>query len=129
MSHEPSHATEHMPPPSEQAQEGIQWPVVLGVGAGALIVFTVAVLIVLNLLHAREKALQPQGPDPIRRQLGEMEIGIVDQVPFDVARALQSYRSERLDRLEHWGWVDKKAGIVHMPIGDAMDAVVKENRK
>lgn len=129
MSQEPSHATEHLPPPAEQAQEGIHWAAVLGVGIGALLVFTLSVLIVVRVLHAREKSLQPLGPDPIPAQISQGEIGIVDQVPFDVTRALQAYRKDKLDRLEHWGWVDRKAGTVHMPIGDAMDLVVKEQGK
>ena len=129
MSHEPSHSTEHMPPPAEQAEEGIQWAAVIGVGIGALIIFAIAVLIAQRMMHAREAALQPHGPDPMPAQIGQGEIGIVDQAPFDVTRALQVYRKDRLDRLEHWGWLDRKAGTVHMPIEDAMDAVVKEHRK
>jgi hypothetical protein len=129
MSYQPSHSTEQMAPPAEQAAEGIQWASVLGVGFGSIVVFTIAVLISARLLHAREKELQPNGPDPMPAQIGQGEIGIVDQAPFDVTRVLQVYRQDRLDRLEHWGWVDRKAGTVHMPIGEAMEQVVKEHRK
>lgn len=118
-----------MSPPPEQAVEGIQWPAVLGVGIGALIVFAIAIYIVLRMLHAREKALQPLGPDPMPLQIGQSEVGIVDQVPYDVSRALESYRNDRMKRLETWGWVDRKAGTVHMPIDRAMDLVVQEHKK
>ncbi|MCA1827822.1 MAG: hypothetical protein ABR567_15900 [Myxococcales bacterium] len=118
-----------MSPPPAQAEEGIKWSAVLGVGIGSVVVFTVAILIVLRMLHAREKALQPLGPDPMPLQMGQTEIGIVDQTPFDVTRALQSYRSDRMQRLETWGWVDRRAGTVHMPIDKAMDLVVQEQRK
>ena len=129
MTYHPSHSTEHLPPPEAQAEEAIHWGKVLGVGVGSLIVFAIAILVVLRMLHAREKALQPMGPDPLPMQLGQGEIGIVDQVPFDVTRALQAYRSDRLSRLESWGWLDRKAGLLHMPIEEAMDRVVKEHRK
>ena len=129
MSHEPSHSSEHLPPPEAQAEEAISWLKVFAVGTSALIVFTLAVLLVLRMLHARERALQPEGPDPLPRQIGQSEIGIVDQVPFDVYRGLQSYRNERLQRLESWGWIDKKQGTVHMPIEQAMDRVVQEQRR
>ena len=129
MSHQPSHATEHMSPPEAQAAEGIAWGPVLGTGIGAVIVFAIAILIVIRMLHLREIALQPLGPDPLPVQMGQAEIGIVDQAPFDVSRALQTYRDDREQRLESWGWVDRKAGIVHMPIDRAMDLVVQEHKK
>jgi hypothetical protein len=129
MSQQPSHTTEHLPPPEAQAQEGLQFGKIIGVGIGWAVVFVISILIVVKVLHAREKALQPLGPDPMPLQIGQGEIGIVDQVPFDVTRALQTYRNERLGRLEHWGWIDRKAGTVHMPIADAMDLVVKEHQK
>ena len=129
MSHEPSHATEHMSPPEAQAAEGIAWLPVIGTGVGATIIFTIAVLIVLGMLHARRRHLQPLGPDPVPVQIGQTEIGIVDQQPFDVSRAVQQYRDDREQRLESWGWIDRKAGTVHMPIDRAMELVVKEHQK
>jgi hypothetical protein len=129
MSHEPSHVAEHMPPPTAQEEEGIAWGALLGVGIGSILVFAISILIVVKVLHAREKQLQPNGPDPMPAQLGQSEIGIVDQVPFDIARAQQAYRKDRLARLQHWGWADRKEGIVHMPVEEAMEQVVQEHKK
>ncbi len=129
MTYEPSHSTENLPPPEAQAEEAIHWSKVLGVGIGALIAFTIAVWITARFMQTRERMLQPSGPDPIPRQIGEGEIGIVEQVPFDVSRAAAQYRRERLERLGSWGWVDRKRGIVHMPIEKAMDAVVAEHAR
>jgi hypothetical protein len=129
MSHKPSHSTEQMNPPQAQAEESIHWAAVIGVGAFAIVLFAVATLISYRFMNMREKELQPLGPDPIPRQIGQSEIGIVDQVPFDVTRAFQAYRDDRNARLESWGWVDRKASIVHMPIEEAMDRVVKEAKK
>jgi hypothetical protein len=129
MTYEPSHSTENLPPPEAQAEEAIHWSKVLGVGIGALIAFTIAVWITARFMQTRERMLQPNGPDPVPRQIGQGEIGIVDQVPFDVARAAAQYRRERLERLGSWGWVDRKRGIVHMPVEKAMDAVVAEHAR
>jgi hypothetical protein len=129
MSHEPSHATEHMSPPPAQAEEIINWAGVLGVGIGAVVIFAIATFVVWRYTDAREKVLQPAGPAVIPAQLGQAEVGIVDQVPFDVTRALQQYRNQSIERLSSWGWMDKKQGTIHMPIGQAMDLVVREYQK
>lgn len=129
MSHEPSHSTEHMSPPPAQAAEGIAWGTVLGIGITSLLICVFATWFALHLLRVQEKALQPMGPDPIPLQIGQGEIGIVDQAPFDVTRSLEAYRRDRNARLESWGWTDRKAGLVHMPIEKAMDAVVKEHAR
>lgn len=129
MSHEPSHATEHMAPPPLQAEEAISWFKVIGTGVGALILFAIATWISFRFMNVREKALQPVGPAAPAAQMGEAEINIVDQVPFDVTRRAQTYRRERIERLSSWGWMDKKAGTIHMPIGRAMDLVIQDQKE
>ena len=130
MSLKPSHSAEHLNPPDKQAEESIRWDLVVGVGVGAIILFTIATLIAWRFMVHRENELQAgSGPLAIPRQIGQAEIGIVDQVPFDVTRAYQTYRDDRGARLGSWGWVDRKAGVVHMPIEEAMDRVVKESKK
>ena len=118
-----------MAPPPLQAEEAIAWSKVIGTGVGALALFAIATFISFKFMHAREKALQPLGPDPIPAQMGEAEINIVDQVPFDVTRSLQAYKKERSEKLNNWGWKDKKAGVVHMPIDRAMDLMVQEQKE
>jgi hypothetical protein len=129
MTWQPSRATEQMAPPATQAEEAIHWGKVIGVGLGAIVIFILAIWISFRFMNAREKLLQPNGPDPIPLQIGQGEIGIVDQVPFDVTRSYAAYRKERTERLNQWGWVDRKQGIVHMPIETAMEKVVAEGQK
>ena len=129
MSREPSHSTEHMSPPPAQAEEIINWFAVIGTGLAAIIVFSVATFVVWRYLDMRQRVLQPAGPAVIPAKLGEAEIGIVDQVPFDVTRAAQVYRNERIERLSSWGWMDRKKGTIHMPIDRAMDLVVQQQQK
>jgi hypothetical protein len=129
MSHEPSHSTEQMEPPPEQAEEGIRWFSVIGTGVGSILVFAIATFVVWRYLNAREKFLQPLGPDPVPAELGKAEVGIVDQVPFDVTRQLQIYKRDELARLSSWGWMDKRQGTIHMPIDRAIDLVAQEQKE
>jgi len=129
MTYEPSHSTKHMPPPPAQAEEAIRWFSVIGTGAAAILVFTIATFVVYRYLGLREKALQPEGPDPIPMLLGQPEIGIVDQVPFDVTRSLQGYKRESVEQLSSWGWMDRQKGTIHMPIDRAMELVVQDQQK
>ena len=129
MSHEPSHATEQMSPPPAQAEEAIRWFSVIGTGVASILVFAIATFVVYRYLDQREKLLQPVGPLPIPAQMGQAEIGIVDQVPFDVTRAAEAYRKEEIERLSSWGWIDRKQGTVHMPIDRAMELVVQQQKE
>jgi hypothetical protein len=129
MTYEPSRSTEHLPPPPAQAEEGVRWFSVIGTGVAALLVFSVATFVVYRYLDFREKKLQPLGPDPIPALLGQPEIGIVDQVPFDVTRSFQLYRRNSLDRLSSWGWLDRQKGTVHMPIERAMELEVAQQQQ
>ena len=129
MSHEPSHSTEHLPPPEAQADERVSSFKIVAVGVIALLVFGAATVWSARILDRTARTLSPAGPLPVGKEIGKPEIGIVDQTPFDVTRALQTYRTDRMQRLESWGWVDRKAGTVHMPIDRAMELVVQEHRK
>ncbi len=129
MSHEPSQSLEHLPPPPAQAEEGVRWFAVIGVGIGSLLVFAIATFVAYRYMNLREKELQPLGPDPVPAILGQPEIGIVDQVPFDVTRSAQAYRRESLERLSSWGWLDRRQGLIHMPIDRAMELVVEQQKE
>jgi hypothetical protein len=126
LTDQPSHATEQIAPPEAQAEEAIHWGKVIGVGVGAIVLFALSIWISYRFMYSEEKVLQPHGPDPIPLQIGQGEIGLVEQAPFGMSRSLAVYRKERTDRLTHWGWVDRKQGIVHMPIDVAMAKTVKE---
>ncbi|HEY4885742.1 MAG TPA: hypothetical protein VII08_19115 [Myxococcales bacterium] len=131
MSHESSQSLEHLPPPPAQAEEGIRWFAVIGVGIASLLVFAIATFVAYRYMNLQEKALQPLGPDPVPAIItsGQPEIGIVDQVPFDMNRSAQVYRMESLERLSSWGWVDRGQGLIHMPIDRAMELVVEQQKE
>ncbi len=129
MSVDPSHRTEHLAPPAPPEAEGIHYWKIGGVALAAVIVFSVAIAFSTSILTRLSKELQPNGPDPIPRQIGNAKIGLVEQVPFDVSREALNYRTAKQGRLQSWGYLDRKAGTVHMPIDEAIDRMLKEQPK
>jgi hypothetical protein len=57
------------------------------------------------------------------------EVGIVFQWQFNQSRYGEAKREEKQAWLDSWGWVDKQAGVVHMPIEDAMKKLLAEGHK
>src|SRR5207253_8903865 len=100
-----------------------------GTAVASVLISSVAPFVAYRYQDQREKFLQHVGPRPVPAQMGQAEIGIVDQVPFDITRAAQAYRKDEIERLSRWGWIDRKQGSVHMPIDRAMDLVVREQKK
>jgi hypothetical protein len=99
---------------------------VILVGVGALLLFAVAGASAIAYLHHR--AGQKPGP-PLPEEIGSTKIALVEQQLFesgplrgDRARAAQRAR------LEGIGWVDRAAGVVHIPIDRAMALVVAGQR-
>ena len=129
MSHEPSHSTEHLPPPEAQADEHVAGYKVVAVGAIALVVFAAAVAWSARILDRTARTLSPSGPLPVGKEIGKAEIGIVDQTPFETTRGAERYRREQLKKLNSYGWVDPKKGIIHVPIERAIEEMLAEQQR
>jgi hypothetical protein len=99
----------------------------VAVGVGALLVFLVASLVTVEGLRIQRSEIWSGGP-PATPVVREEKIGIVEQKPFETARTGEEWRDEQMHRLESWGWVDRKAGVAHMPIERAMESVVRGDR-
>ncbi len=125
---EPTHPTEQLPPPDEQQGQDIHFGKVIAVGVVALIIFALGSVWSVSILHTRQKEMNP-GRASLPAELGQEEIGIVDQVPFDLNRWVHKYKQEQNQRLDSYGWVDRKAGTIHVPIERAMDMLVQEQKK
>lgn len=89
-----------------------------------LVLGTVAVVVVLRwmfvTLAAWEERRQP--PPPV------MKVEVPPQPPLprlqtQPAQELARYREEQQKALESYGWVNRSAGIVHIPIEEAMRLV------
>ena len=128
MSHEPSHSTEHLPPPEAQADEHVATFKIVAVGVIALIVFGAATVWSSRILDRTARTLSPAGPLPVGKEIGKAEIGIVDQTPFETTRGAAQYRREALQRLNSYGWVDPQRGLIHVPIDKAIDQLLSQEQ-
>ncbi len=90
------------------------------VGLGALLIFFVGSWITVGYLRARQAAY---GPPAVPPDMGQSKIGLVEQQVFELAVRGERARAKQLDRLGSTGWVDKSAGIAHIPIDEAMRLV------
>ena len=90
------------------------------VGLGALLIFLVGSSITIGYLRARQAA---NGPIVVPPELGQSKIGLVEQQIFDLAVRGERARAKQLERLGSTGWVDRNAGVAHIPIEDAMRLV------
>ncbi len=103
-----------------QEEDRIRTGRVVAVGAGALLVFFLASLATLSWLRVRMGDGPPLPPPP---ELGRSKIGLVEQQLFDGQTRGGRDRAARLERLGSYGWVDRRAGVVHVPIERAMQLV------
>ena len=113
-----AHAHAHGGVRSEE--DRISTPMILAVGLASLVLFTVSGWAVKVYFDARMKAA-PALPTPA--EVGRSKIGMVEQQPFDVAVRGSRDRAVRLERLRSYGWVDRSAGVAHIPVERAMELV------
>ena len=113
--------------PERDKQSVSGWFVGAVVG-GALIVFTFFVVGTWAQLQAREKHLSPAGPSE-PRVLGKAEINIVNTGLFQLDTRAYEEKNQQLEKLHEYGWVDRDAGVVHVPIEQAIDRVVGEQQQ
>jgi hypothetical protein len=103
-------------------EDRISTGTIIGVGVGSLVVFFLAGLAASVYLAARQGQ---HGPVPIPPEVGQSKIGLVEQQQFDLAVRGERERAAKLERLGAFGWVDRPAGVAHVPIGVAMELVTK----
>jgi hypothetical protein len=90
------------------------------VGVGALLVFLVGSLLTVGYLRGREAA---RGPLPVPPAVGDSKVGLVEQQLFSRVERGERARARDLKLLSSYGWVDRKAGVAHIPIDEAMKLV------
>ena len=121
---DPSH-----PSATRAEPDRIGTPRILAVGAAALILFAVAAWFTIHYGYERTRAeVLPDGPAAPPAEIGLNKIGIVEQRLFSLAVEPAEWRQQQVHRLHTWGWVDRKAGIVHAPIDEAMARVARGDR-
>ena len=104
-------------------------PRILAVGAASLIFFAVASWFTIRYGYDRTRAeMLPDGPAALPAEIGKNKIGIVEQRIFSLAVEPKEWRRQQSERLRTWGWVDRKAGVIHVPIDEAMARVARGDR-
>ena len=122
MSDPSRHATRAEP-------DRIGTPRILAVGAASLIFFLVASWATIRYVYEPTRAeMLPDGPAAPPSEIGRNKIGIVEQRLFGLAVEPAEWRQQQVQRLHSWGWVDRKAGVVHVPIDVAMARVARGDR-
>ncbi|MFT3917615.1 MAG: hypothetical protein QM704_27070 [Anaeromyxobacteraceae bacterium] len=111
--------------PVRQEDDRIHTPTIVFVGVASLVVFLVASAVAIHYLHGRQAE---HGPLAAATEAGKSKIGMVEQDYFDVAVRGERQAASKRERLATWGWVDRDAGTVHMPIDRAMELVSQGRR-
>jgi hypothetical protein len=113
-------STEYTPPPPDHGKlPGKRIALVAG---GWLL------LVVLSVLATRfwQGRSRPSSRAEPPSAMGRAEISIVNQRPFALEDQAPKLRGAQQSRLDGYGWVDRDAGVIHVPVERAMDAVLAE---
>jgi hypothetical protein len=112
-------------PHAPGASDEIAFGKVIAVGVVSLAIFAVSTVWAAYILsHETKKNQEATGATHRPARVVEEEIGIVDQVPFATDTRLHRWRAEHTRRLNGYGWVDRDKGVAHVPIEQAIEAVV-----
>jgi hypothetical protein len=105
-----------------QVEDQINFPKVIVVGVVSLVAFALCTVWAVKILDSETRRLRDErGEARKATELGKEEIGIVDQVPFQSDTRLEHWRQERREALHGYGWVNRKLGVAHIPIEQAME--------
>jgi hypothetical protein len=114
-------------PAAVDNEDGVNISKMVIVGVASLVVFALSAVVAWWVLVHDEGELRARGVAPMVRGLAtKEEIGIIDYVPFDGDHRLERWRAEKDKALRSYGWVDRKKGVVHIPIDEAMKEVVRQ---
>ena len=111
------------------AQQEMSWPWIIGVGVASIAIFAVATVWSTHILNTTRAELQPAGPPPIPKQVDQYEVGIVNLRVFALDQRAAQKRLQQMERLRSYGWVDREAGVAHIPIDEAMKMYLAEQQK
>jgi hypothetical protein len=124
-----STAAEAFDPNKAQDPERLPMKKVVAVALGAFLIFGLSVLWADDILGLQTKRLLPDGPAPAPSQVGKSQVGMVNQLLFELQTEAANKREEQLKRLDSYGWVDRDQQIIHVPIRSAMEQMAAEARR
>jgi hypothetical protein len=110
------------------AQQKMNWTWIIGVGVASVVIFAAATLWSTHILNSTRAEMQPAGPPPIPKQVNQYEVGIVNLRVFALDQRAAQKRLRQIERLDSYGWVDREAGVAHIPVSEAMKMLVVEEQ-
>ncbi|MEX2260810.1 MAG: hypothetical protein WD696_02605 [Bryobacteraceae bacterium] len=93
----------------------------------ALIVSAGLMLFLFDWFAARETRLSPQ-PLPIAAE-GRMRVPPEPRLQADPPRDMREMRASEEDLLNSYGWVDRRAGVVRIPVDRAIEVMGRRGAK
>jgi hypothetical protein len=112
------HAPGHDPGHARSEEDRVSPGPIVAVGVGALVVFFLASWVTISYLRVKQG---DRPPLPIPAELGQSKIALVEQQLFELSTRGLRDRDAQRERLGSYGWVDRKAGVVRIPIDRAME--------
>jgi hypothetical protein len=109
-----------------QEPEDIDMGRSMAILVGSLLAFAAVVVWAAIILHLNFIEVLPGGWPKAPPEIGRAEIGIVNQKMFVVDRRVERRAAQAQDELNSYGWVNQKQGQVHIPIEQAMKALLAE---
>ena len=125
----PAHRSHEVQAPGDLEDKNLPYRKILGVGIASVIIFALSIVWSTALLRGAEKEMQPAGPPPLPPGVSQYEVGIINQRMFSLDQRAAQKRLQQMNRLNTYGWLDRQAGVVHIPIDVAMDMLVQEQKK
>lgn len=120
-----SHPAEVTAPPQEEDAPNARKAIAIAIVT--MTVFALGILYVVLVLRFTGTSPRNLG-GPMPRQTGQSEIGIVDQPIFENDQRQKRLSQEKRALLTEYGWTDRQAGTIHMPVERAIDEMVREGQ-
>jgi len=93
----------------------------------ALTAVIVAAAVITSLLIHFKAAEQSRQETPVPRLVGEREATPGPRLQVDANKELRQMRADEEAALNSYGWLDKDAGIVKIPVDRAMEILAKKD--
>jgi hypothetical protein len=109
-----------------QEEDRIAIGTIILTGVISLALFGVGALWSVSIQRDMMKSIVTQPHIYGPTEAGKPEVGLVYQTPFYKSHYAADKVTEKRVPLDHYGWVDKKAGVVHIPVGTAIEQYVAQ---
>jgi hypothetical protein len=116
-------------PTKDQDPERLPMKKVVSVALIAFLIFGLSVLWADDILGLQTRRLLPSGPAPAPSEVGKRQVGMVNQLLFELQTEAANKREGQLKRLDSYGWIDRDKQIIHVPIRQAMEQMAAEARR